>query len=414
MKSDRITMKKLYLFLISLTIIFSSLFCKIINPEKKDKSIYKILGIALILNSNNSIPFNSTATRVYGQKGSFISNSPNNDGISANSLSIPSSVVLDSKGGLYISDYFNNRVLYYPSGNTTATRVYGQGGSFTSNMTNNGGITASSLKLPSGLALDINDGLYIADYGNHRVLYYPTGNITATRVYGQNGSFISNTANNAGISANSLSSPISIALDSNGGLYIADLGNERILYYSSATTTATKVYGQNGNFSSNHNFYDGIEGYEIGFSPIGVEVDSNMNFYVMDLSNTRVLFYPANSTVPTRVYGQNGSFSSNASSVNNGGISADSLNYPREGIKLDSSGGLYISDTDNNRALYYPSGRTTATRVYGQKGNFTTNDKNHGDTFSAATSLRYPRGIAIDSTNRIYIVDGLNNRVLYY
>jgi hypothetical protein len=49
-----------------------------------------------------------------------------------------------------VADQYNNRVLFYPSGSTTATRVYGQGGSFTTNTANNGGISANSLAFPTG------------------------------------------------------------------------------------------------------------------------------------------------------------------------------------------------------------------------------------------------------------------------
>src|SRR5437868_1638381 len=84
-------------------------------------------------------PPHSTADVVYGQGGSFTSNSINNGGISANSLNNPLGAVLDRGGNLYVADYDNSRVLYYPAGKTTATRVYGQGGNFTTNTPNNGG-----------------------------------------------------------------------------------------------------------------------------------------------------------------------------------------------------------------------------------------------------------------------------------
>ena len=98
-------------------------------------------------------------------------------------------------------------MLFYPAGSTTATRVYGQGGSFTTNTPNNGGISANSLDQPYGVALDSSGNLYVADYANNRVLFYPAGSTTATRVYGQDGSFTTNTANNGGVSANSLDEP---------------------------------------------------------------------------------------------------------------------------------------------------------------------------------------------------------------
>ncbi len=135
------------------------------------------------------------AFAVYGQAGSFTSNTANNGGVSASSLNNPRRVALDSSGNLYVSDFNNNRVLFYPAGSITATRVYGQNGSFTSNTANNGGISASSLNQPKSVAIDNNGNLYVADTGNNRVLFYPAGSTTATRVYGQNGSFTSNTIN---------------------------------------------------------------------------------------------------------------------------------------------------------------------------------------------------------------------------
>ena len=143
----------------------------------------------------------TTATRVYGQGGSFTTNTENKGGVSANSLDFPGLITLDNNSNLYVVDYYNNRVLYYPSGSTTAMRVYGQGGSFTTNTANKGGISANSLYYPWGIAVDGSGNLYVADYDNNRVLYYPAGSTTATRVYGQSGNFTTNTANNGGISA---------------------------------------------------------------------------------------------------------------------------------------------------------------------------------------------------------------------
>ncbi|HMY69967.1 MAG TPA: hypothetical protein PL163_25210, partial [Leptospiraceae bacterium] len=69
-------------------------------------------------------------------------------------------------------DQTNNRVLYYSSGSTTASRVYGQLGSFTANAFNNGGISADSLSFPAGAAIDSSGNMYLPDRGNNRVLYY--------------------------------------------------------------------------------------------------------------------------------------------------------------------------------------------------------------------------------------------------
>ena len=108
-----------------------------------------------------------------GQGGLFSTNSANNGGVSAASLNGPQSVALDSNSNLYVADTYNNRVLFYPSGSTTATQVYGQGGSFTTSTANNGGVSATSLNNPYGVALDSGGNLYVADYNNNRVLFYP-------------------------------------------------------------------------------------------------------------------------------------------------------------------------------------------------------------------------------------------------
>lgn len=93
--------------------------------------------------------------------------------LGAGGLCAPSGVALDDMGDLYIADYSNNRVLEYsfPSITTTANLVFGQGGSFTTNVA---GTSNSALDGPTGVAVDSADNLYVADYNNSRVLEYNT------------------------------------------------------------------------------------------------------------------------------------------------------------------------------------------------------------------------------------------------
>jgi sugar lactone lactonase YvrE len=352
--------------------------------------------------------YDSSASKVYGQGGSFITNTTNKGGISASSLNSPAGGVFDKNGNLYMADQSNNRVLYYPAGSTTATRVYGQGGSFATNTANKGGVSAKSLYGPYTVALDGSGNLYVPDCNNNRVLYYPMGSTTATRVYGQGGSFTTNPANKGGISAKSLYCPSGIAVDKNGNLYISDADNSRVLYYPAGSTTATRVYGQGGSFTTNTANKGGISAISLSIPGL-ITLDGNGNLYVVDYENHRVLYYLSGSTTAIRVYGQSGSFTTNI--VNKGGISAKSLYYPW-GIAVDGSGNLYVADYGNSRVLYYPAGTTTATRVYGQGGSFTTNTQNNGGI--SANSLDEPYSVAVDSSGNLYVFDTLNNRVLVY
>jgi hypothetical protein len=125
--------------------------------------------------------------------------------------------------------------------------VFGQGGSFTSNTCNLGGISASSLCGSFGVAMDAAGNLYVADYGNNRVLEYSTPLTTDTvadRVFGQGGSRTNSACDLGGISASSLCGPAGVAFDSAGHLYVADQHNSRVLEYDTNTDSDGDSLGQ--------------------------------------------------------------------------------------------------------------------------------------------------------------------------
>ncbi|BDA78232.1 hypothetical protein LPTSP3_g11620 [Leptospira kobayashii] len=280
----------------------------------------------------------TTATRVYGQNGNFTT--ANTGTVSPTEFyGVPGANVPDvavDGTGVYITDIYGNRVLYFPDTSTTATRIYGQNGNFT---TTTSGTTASTLTNPEGIAFDTT-GVYIADSLNHRVLFFPGNSTTATRVYGQGGSFTSNTVNNGGVSANSLSNPRGIHVDSDG-VYVADTDNNRILFFPGTSTTATRVYGQNGNFTTANTgaSTDLLDGPWFVTSFAG-------NVYISDRNNHRILSYEKTSTTATRVWGQTDFVSSTT------GLSASKFNFPY-GMDIDLTG-LYVADRDNHRVLFFP------------------------------------------------------------
>ena len=142
-----------------------------------------------------------------------------------------------------MADRENHRVLYFAAdGDTVADRVYGHSGSFTSGAPNDDGAgnagspTAENFNQPPSVALDQNEGLYVADRDNNRVLYFANdGDTTADWVFGQSGSFTANVANNDGSgasgdpSAHNLNHPQFVMVAADGSLYISDTGNNRVL-----------------------------------------------------------------------------------------------------------------------------------------------------------------------------------------
>lgn len=184
------------------------------------------------------------------------------------SLCSPGGVAVDGSGNLYVADTADNRVLEYNSplaadglagsGDAIADEVFGQADSFTTKLCNLGapaGVTSQfGLCGPQGVALDSMGHLYVADNKNNRVLEFnfPPVSTVASRVFGQGGVFTTNTPNKSGLSANSLSGPAGVALDSLDNLWVADAGNNRVLEYNTplSNTTANKVVGQ-GAFNTN-------------------------------------------------------------------------------------------------------------------------------------------------------------------
>jgi uncharacterized protein (DUF427 family) len=190
--------------------------------------------------------------------------------------------------GVYIADTNNHRVLYFSGISTTASRVYGQGNAFDSMTVNNGGISASSLNYPAAVAAN-GEGVFIADSSNQRVLYFSGISTTASRVYGQGNAFDTMTVNKGGISASSLNYPTAIAVNGEG-VYIADSYNNRVLYYTGENTAALRVFGQGGSFSSNTSNKTAISPTSL-FQPSSVTLDVNNRLLISDKMNNRVLWY---------------------------------------------------------------------------------------------------------------------------
>lgn len=359
------------------------------------------------------------ANLVFGQGGSFTSNIENKGGVSANSLNHPNDMAVDASGNLYVADYYNNRVLEYNtplSTDTTADAVFGQGGSFTSTAANNGGLSASSLSSPSGVAVDAGGNLYIADSGNNRVLEYNTPLATDTmadKVFGQGGSFTSATANNGGLSANSLNVPSGLAVDAAGDLYVADTANNRVLEYNtplSTDTTADMVFGQGGSFTSWNSNEGGVSADSLA-QPFGVAVDVSGNLYIADTFNHRVLEYDtplSTDTTADRELGQVDFLHNTENLVDRRGLGRPWM------LAIDTSvtpNRLYVTDSDNNRILAWKdvtaiADGAPADLVIGQP-DFFSNAPGVG-----ADNLDLPFGVAVDAAGNLYVADSHNSRVL--
>lgn len=257
------------------------------------------------------------ASQVYGQP-DFISGafpgSPNQS-----SLKLPRGVAVDPNGNIWIADRANHRVLRYTPGTSAADGLIGQS-SYATGIS--GGCDAQSLNAPDAVATDAS-GVYVADTLNHRVLYFPTLNPgvalpSATRVYGQS-SFMNCTANAGGIGAATLNTPGSVSVIATG-IFIGDRANNRVLFFSGSDTNASRVYGQPDFISSAGAATQTGLNLPRGISP------TEFGIFIADTGNNRVLFFRDATTTASVVFGQNGSFLTSGGNL--GGIAANYLSTP--------------------------------------------------------------------------------------
>ena len=186
------------------------------------------------------------ASIVIGQAGFAGSNT---GATTATNLNGVKALTFDSSGNLWAVDFRQSRVLEYTAPLSTheaASLVIGQA-SFTTRecaFTSTCAANSTNLFDPNAIAFDSAGNLWVADGDNNRVLEYGPPFSTheaASLVIGQ----ASFTGNAAATTSTGLSAPEGLALDSSHNLWVADYGNSRVLQFGgggAATTTTTPEF----------------------------------------------------------------------------------------------------------------------------------------------------------------------------
>ncbi|TGL75055.1 putative Ig domain-containing protein [Leptospira jelokensis] len=299
-------------------------------------------------------PNTNQSTFVYGQFGNFNCDIANNNQscgggtASAGNMSSVRGIILDRENGLYATDLGNHRILYFPNSSNVPARIYGQT-SYTTAIT---GLSDTAFNAPRAVALSPEGGLYVAEAFNIRIVYFPPGSTTATRVYGQ----VDFSSSTNGTSETRFTGPFGMAVDSKGGLYVADSPNHRVLYFPVGSTTATRVYGQS-NFTNNTLSIASATALN---NPTWIALDQSENLYVSDTGNNRVVVFPKSTQTTghtaVAVFGQYNNLtcavSNNVGACTGGSVNPASL-YAPSSITFNRQGQLYINDQNNHRILVY-------------------------------------------------------------
>ena len=196
----------------------------------------------------------------------------------------PEAVAVDAAGNLYIADTYNHCIRRVDPAGTIAT-IAGVG---RSGFGGDGGAAVSALlRWPRGLAVDGAGNLYIADSGNDRVRRVdPSGTITTIAGVGH-GTF--SEADGPAIAA-VLNTPMGLAFDGAGNLYIADTEHHHIRRVDPGGIITT-IAGRRNILGYAYGGYNGDSGPALEVqlrAPTGLAVDAAGRIYIADSQNHRI------------------------------------------------------------------------------------------------------------------------------
>jgi sugar lactone lactonase YvrE len=181
-----------------------------------------------------------------------------------------------------------------------------------------------------------------------------------------------------------LISPVGIAVDSSGYIYVTDFSNHRIQKFTSSGTYVTQ-WGSHGSSPDDLTFY-----------PQGIAVDTSGYVYVTGNGDPLIQKFTSSGTYVTG-WGSTGS--------GNGQFYA-----PRD-IAVDGSGYVYVTDTTGFD--WDPNNIFCRVQKFTSSGTYVTQWGSYGD---GDGQFIFPYGIAVDSNENVYVTEegyrlGNNDRV---
>lgn len=297
----------------------------------------------------------------------------------------PTGIAVDADGNLYVADCGNHTVRKItPAGAvTTLAGAAGLPGAA------DGTGSAARFSNPRGVALDASRNLYVADASNHTLRKVtPAGAVTT----------LAGSAGNAGSTdaagaAARFNTPAGVAVDDGGNLYVADSGNHTLRQVTPGGVVTTFA-GEAGNAGS----ADGTGSVARFNCPCAVAVDGGRNLYVTDQLNHTLRKVTPLADVTTLA----GLGASPGSADGNG--AAARFNEPA-GVAVGASGNVWVGDAGNHTLRLVT--------LAGDVSTFAGSAPGFGSADGAAETARfyYPGDVAADGAGNIYVADQQNQTI---
>ena len=170
--------------------------------------------------------------------------------------------------------------------------------------------------------------------------------------------------------------PYDIVRDSHGNLYVVDSANDAI-----------RKIDVDGNVTT-------IARTETFARPYGITIDSDNNLYVADTFNNKIKKIDTKGNVTTVAGSTKG--------YKNGKGQDAQFNHPYA-ITIDAKKNLYVSDTFNHKIRKIDKDGNVTTVAGGSQG--------YKNGKGSNAQFFFPRGLAFDSQDNLYVADTFNNRI---
>jgi sugar lactone lactonase YvrE len=303
-------------------------------------------------------------------------------------LNFPAGLWVDSAGSLLIADSLNNLVRTIDSTGIITTSAGAP------HFAGDGGPARSALlQNPSGVAVDVQGNVYIADTSNNRVrmVEASTGNLATMA----GSDFAGYSGDDGPATSAQLFGPVAVATDATGALYISD-GGDIGIFLGPSPGYRVRTVSPSGTIRTLAGGAD-----QASVSPLGLAIDANGNTYFADQANHRIRKVTASGVISTLAGSGVRGFSGDG-----GDAAAAKMTQP-SGVAVDTAGNLYIADTGNNCVRKVTTGGVISTIA----GSGTTAGFSGDGGPAKSALLSGPQAVAVDSAGNVYIADTANHSV---